>query len=117
MSIYAAMYFIPILVLTHAVVGDYSFPYLVVILSVISCAAHFAIKMDQSITSLIVSTLVEPRNIVILLGHWCLHAYGIISITLLTEPLLHGLLITLVPLPALFYIFTAKFTDPNKCNF
>ncbi|KAJ8979754.1 hypothetical protein NQ317_004741 [Molorchus minor] len=54
MSIYAAMYFIPILVLTHAVVGDYSFPYLVVILSVISCAAHFAIKMDQSITSLIV---------------------------------------------------------------
>ncbi|KAJ8962617.1 hypothetical protein NQ318_001010 [Aromia moschata] len=97
--------------------SNYSFPYLVVILSLISCAAHFAIKMDQSIMSLIVTTVVEPRNVVILIGHWCLHAYGIISITQLTDPLLHSLLIILVPLPALFYVFTAKFTDPNKCHF
>ncbi|KAJ8928223.1 hypothetical protein NQ314_019287 [Rhamnusium bicolor] len=120
MSIYAAMYFIPILVLIHALVGGllyYSFPYLVVILSVISCAAHFAIKMDQSISSLIITTVVEPRNVIILIGHWCLHAYGIVSITQLTDPMIHALLIILVPVPALFYIFTAKFTDPNKCHF
>lgn len=88
-----------------------------VILSVISCAAHFAIKMDQSIPSLITTTFVEPRNIVILLGHWCLHAYGIISITQLTNLKVHGLMILLVPLPALFYILTARFTDPSKCHF
>lgn len=88
-----------------------------VILSVVSSAAHFALKMDQSISSLIVTTLVEPRNVLILIGHWCLHAYGIISITQLTEPKIHALLIFLVPVPALFYVFTAKFTDPNKCHF
>lgn len=98
-------------------VSDYSFPYLIVVLSVISCAAHFAVKMDQSISSLIVTTLVEPRNILILIGHWCLHAYGIISITQLAEPKMHALMIFLVPLPALFYVLTAKFTDPHKDHF
>ncbi|XP_019881553.1 JNK1/MAPK8-associated membrane protein [Aethina tumida] len=120
MSIYAAMYFIPILVLIHALIGGllyYAFPYLVVIMSVISCAAHFSIKMRQDISYLIKTTLTKPRNIMILLGHWCLHAYGIISITLLTEPLFHSLLLLLVPLPALFYILTAKFTDPNHSRF
>lgn len=87
---------------------------MVVILSVISSAAHFSKKMDQSISSLIITTVVDPRNMVILLGHWALHAYGIISITQLINPMVHTLLILLVPLPALFYIFTAKFTDPTK---
>ncbi|CAH0551745.1 unnamed protein product [Brassicogethes aeneus] len=117
LSIYAAMYFIPILVLIHAVVGGllyYSFPYLVVILSLISCAAHFSNKMNQSITSLIKTTVTEPRNIIILVGHWCLHAYGILSITLLQDPLMDSLLLFLVPLPACFYILTAKFTDPGQ---
>lgn len=93
---------------------DYSYPYLIVILSVISCAAHFATKLNQSILSLIITTVVDPRNVIILIGHWLLHAYGIIAITQLTNPVVHALLILLVPLPALFYIFTARFTDPGK---
>lgn len=120
MSIYAALYFIPILILLHALVGGllyYCFPHLTLVLSVISCAAHFAIKLDQSIKSLILSTLVEPRNLVILIGHWCLHAYGIISITQLINPPLHASFILLVPLPAVVYILTARFTDPNRFQF
>lgn len=97
-----------------SLVLDYSFPYLVVILSVVSCAAHFANKMDQSISSLIITTVVDPRNVIILIGHWTLHAYGIVAITQLTNPTVHALLILLVPLPALFYILTARFTDPSK---
>lgn len=117
MSIYAAMYFIPILAVIHALLAGllyYSFPYLIVILSVISCAHHFSSKMDQTIKSLLLTTLLNPRNIIILLGHWSLHAYGIIAITQLTEPIIHSLLILLVPLPTMFYVFTAKFTDPSK---
>ncbi|XP_056632964.1 JNK1/MAPK8-associated membrane protein [Diorhabda carinulata] len=120
MSIYAALYFIPILIVIHALIGGllyYCFPHLTLILSVISCAAHFAIKLDQSIESLILSTLVEPRNLVILIGHWCLHAYGIISITQLINPPLHASFILLVPLPAVIYILTARFTDPNRFQF
>lgn len=64
--------------------------------------------------SLIKTTFSDSRNIIILLGHWCLHAYGIISITQLTNPTLHVSLILLVPIPALFYICTSKFTDPNR---
>lgn len=96
--------------------SDYSFPYIIFILSIVSSAAHFAIQLDQSVTALIISTLVDERNIVILFGHWALHAYGIIAITQLTRPALHTSLIVLVPLPALFYIFTARFTDPSKLH-
>ncbi|KAK9880614.1 hypothetical protein WA026_011851 [Henosepilachna vigintioctopunctata] len=117
MSIYAAMYYLPILGITHAIVGGllyYVFPYLIVILSVISCAVHFAFSINQTVFSHIMTTLVSPRNMVILFGHWCLHAYGITSITEFKEPLFHSLLILLVPLPTLFYIFTARFTNPKK---
>ncbi|XP_050315740.1 JNK1/MAPK8-associated membrane protein [Anthonomus grandis grandis] len=116
MSIYAAMYFIPILILIHAVVGGliyYSFPYLIVVISVISCAAHFAVRIEQTVSALIKSTVTQPRNVVIVLGHWGLHAYGIISLTQMQDPLMNGLLLLLVPLPAVFYIFTARFTDPT----
>ncbi|XP_018328300.1 JNK1/MAPK8-associated membrane protein isoform X2 [Agrilus planipennis] len=117
MSIYAALYFFPILAVLQALIGGllyYSFPHLIVVLSVISNAAHFAVKMDQRITALILSTFLDLRNFVILVGHWCLHTYGIISITQLTDTSLNGFLIILIPVPATFYILTAKFTDPSR---
>lgn len=79
-------------------------------------ATHFAIQLDQSITALTISTIADKRNTVILLGHWFLHAYGIISMTQLKMPALHSGLIIFVPLPALFYIFTSRFTDPCKLH-
>ncbi|KAL3287169.1 hypothetical protein HHI36_001648 [Cryptolaemus montrouzieri] len=117
MSIYAAMYYLPILAVSHALIGGllyYAFPYLIVVMSVISCAVHFAFSINQTVFSLIMTSLTSPRNIIILMGHWCLHFYGIISITEFTDPLFHSLLILLVPLPTLFYIFTARFTNPKK---
>ncbi|XP_045480790.1 JNK1/MAPK8-associated membrane protein [Harmonia axyridis] len=117
MSIYAAMYYLPILGVSHALIGGllyYAFPYLIVVMSVISCAVHFAFTINQTIFSLVTTTLYSPRNVIILLGHWCLHAYGIISITEFVDPLFHSLLILLVPFPTLFYIFTARFTNPKK---
>lgn len=120
MAIYAALYFIPILVVMHVLIGGilyYSFPHLILIFSVISCAAHFSVKIDQSVKSLILTTILEPRNLVILIGHWCLHAYGIIALTQLVNPTVNAPLILLIPLPALFYILTSKFTDPSKAKF
>ncbi|CAH1980870.1 unnamed protein product [Acanthoscelides obtectus] len=120
MSIYAAMYFIPILLIAHAVIGGliyYSYPYLTIILSVISVAAHFASKMDQSAAALAKGAVTDPRNLVILLGHWGLHAYGLVAVTQLKQPLTHAPLLMLVPLPTVFYILTARFTDPNAVGF
>lgn len=60
---------------------------------------------------LVVSTVSDLRNVLIVLGHWALHAYGLVAL-----PLFHWSLLCLVPLPALFYILTARFTDPNKLH-
>ncbi|KAK7794477.1 hypothetical protein R5R35_004700 [Gryllus longicercus] len=119
MSIYAALYFFPTLALIQAVFGGliyYSFPYIIIVISVFSNATHFAFKLDQSMRFLLFSTIVEFRNMVILIGHWLLHAYGIIAITQLKDPIFHASLLALVPLPAVFYILTAQFTDPNKLH-
>ena len=57
--------------------------------------------------------LTNARSVCILLGHWAAHAYGIVAITQLSSPALHGPLLALVPAPTLFYILTVRFTDPN----
>lgn len=66
--------------------------------------------------SLILSSISDVKNIIVILGHWCLHAYGIVAIATLRGINLHPAMLTLVPLPALFYILTARFTDPHKLH-
>jgi len=116
-AIYAALYFFPIFALIHGVLGGiiyYSYPYIIIITSLVSCAAHYAFKLDQSVKSLVRTSLTDIRNLVIIAGHWALHAYGIVAVTELKEPSLHLSLIGLVPLPAVFYILTARFSDPAR---
>lgn len=116
-SIYAALYFLPILALIHALCGGLvymSYPYIVSVLSIISSASHFAFKLDQSWKSLITGCFKDKRDFVVLFGHWLLHAFGILAITQPTNPTAHLPLLALVPVPALFYVFTAKYTDPNN---
>ncbi|XP_015515280.1 JNK1/MAPK8-associated membrane protein isoform X1 [Neodiprion pinetum] len=118
-SIYAALYFFPILAMLHAIGGGliyYSFPYITIILSVLSNAAHFAFKLNQSMKSLVISSISDIRNVVVILGHWLLHGYGVTAVATLRGLSVHPAMLTLVPLPALFYILTARFTDPNKLH-
>uniref|UniRef100_U5EYB0 Putative conserved plasma membrane protein n=1 Tax=Corethrella appendiculata TaxID=1370023 RepID=U5EYB0_9DIPT len=113
MAVYYALYIFPILSLLHAVAGGliyYSFPYLSIVISVVSNAFHFSIKLDQSMKSLIKTSVTQIRNVIIIVGHWLLLAYGIISIP--NQITMFSLL--LVPIPALFYIFTAKYTHPEN---
>jgi len=60
--------------------------------------------------------MTDWRNVGIILCHWFLHAYGILSITQLGNPQIDILLLILVPVPALLYILTANFTDPEKIH-
>ncbi|XP_037084741.1 JNK1/MAPK8-associated membrane protein-like [Pollicipes pollicipes] len=116
-AVFTALYFFPTLVLVHAVFAGilYTiFPYLVMVVSVISVAVHFACQLNQQMSYLLRSTVSELRNTVIVLGHWLLHAYGIIAVTQLTRPLLHSLMLLLVPFPTIFYIVTVRFTDPTR---
>ncbi|KAL4706343.1 hypothetical protein ACJJTC_016637 [Scirpophaga incertulas] len=114
-AIYCALYFYPILVLIHTVAAGLiycSFPYIIIIISMITSASHFSIKIDQSAPALLISSITNSRNLIILLGHWVVHAYGIISLTGFKELWY----LSLVPAPALFYILTAQFTDPMKIH-
>lgn len=56
----------------------------------------------------------KKKRLVILFSHWLLHAYGIISISRLDKLEQDLPLLALVPGPALFYIATAKFTEPSR---
>ncbi|BFZ11777.1 hypothetical protein BsWGS_14816 [Bradybaena similaris] len=115
-SIYASLYFLPILILVHSILAGviyYAFPYIIVVVSIITSACHLATEENQKMKDLIKQNFTNVRNLMILLGHWALHAYGIIAITQLTQPLLHASLIALVPFPTIFYIVTVRFTDPS----
>nr|CAG4652086.1 EOG090X0BGA [Triops cancriformis] len=116
-AIYSALYFLPILAFVHAVFGGliyYSYPYIVFLASLMTSAFHFASQPDQTWGALKRSTFTNVRNLVVVVGHWLLHAYGIIAITQLSRPVLHAAFLALVPLPSLFYVATVKFTDPDR---
>lgn len=119
-SIFAALYFLPMLALVQAVAGGLvyeSFPYIVVILSLISSAFHFAFKLNQSALALLLGCVRDSRSAIILLGHWLLHAFGILAITQVKDPgsiYPHLPLLLMVPVPALFYIVTVRFSNPEN---
>ncbi len=72
-SIYAALYFLPVLALAHATLGGLiymSYPHVVLVLSLVSCAAHFAYKLDQSARALLSGCVGNSRNLVILIGEY-----------------------------------------------
>ncbi|UYV82964.1 K02A2.6-like [Cordylochernes scorpioides] len=89
---------------------DYTFPFILIISSVISVAYHLAFRLDQQIKSLVKQSVEDPRNFIIILIHWLLHGYGIGALT--QHPALHAL----VPLPTIFYILTSRYTDPTKLH-
>ncbi|XP_017883066.1 JNK1/MAPK8-associated membrane protein [Ceratina calcarata] len=118
-SIYAALYFYPILAVLHAVGGGliyYSFPYITIILSVLSNAAHFSLKLNQSVKALLLSCVSDMKNAIVLLGHWFFYGYGLVAAATFRGFCIHPAMLALVPLPALFYILTARFTDPHKLH-
>ncbi|XP_005102547.1 JNK1/MAPK8-associated membrane protein isoform X2 [Aplysia californica] len=115
-SIYAALYFLPILIFIHSIFGGiiyYAYPYITVVVSVITSACHLATEEDQRMKELLRHSFTNIRSLTILLGHWVVHAYGIVAITQLGQPSFHAPLIALVPFPTLFYIVTVRFTDPH----
>lgn len=68
------------------------------------------LTLHQSFKNLVV----KKKRLVVLFSHWLLHAYGIISISRLDKLDQDLPLLALVPGPALFYIATAKFTEPSR---
>lgn len=46
--------------------ADYAFPYLSIIISMISNAVHFSMKLDQSMRSLFKTSITEMKNITII---------------------------------------------------
>ncbi|XP_072166581.1 JNK1/MAPK8-associated membrane protein-like [Diadema setosum] len=114
-SIYAALYFIPILTVAHAVLAGliyYSYPYLTLIISLVTHAVHFA-KEEIETPKLLVS---KKRNLIILFSHWLIHAYGIVALTTLENPVIYGPMLAFIPAPAVFYIVTAQFTHPSRLH-
>ncbi|XP_062905781.1 JNK1/MAPK8-associated membrane protein isoform X2 [Mobula hypostoma] len=112
-SIYAALYFFPILTVLQAVGGGllyYAFPYIILVLSLVTLAVYMSASEIQTYKDLIT----KKKRMVVLFSHWILHAYGIISISRLDKLDQDLPLLALVPTPALFYLLTAKYTEPSR---
>ncbi|XP_005986488.1 JNK1/MAPK8-associated membrane protein isoform X1 [Latimeria chalumnae] len=112
-SIYAALYFFPILTVTQAVGGGllyYAFPYIVLVLSLVTLAVYMSASEIQCCKDLII----KKKRLIVLFSHWLLHAYGIISISRLDKLNQDLPLLALIPTPALFYLLTAKYTEPSR---
>ncbi|XP_042083192.1 JNK1/MAPK8-associated membrane protein [Haplochromis burtoni] len=112
-SIYAALYFFPILTVLQAIGGGllyYAFPYIILVLSLVTLAVYMSASEIQSFKNLVA----KKKRLIVLFSHWLLHAYGIISISRLDKLEQDLPLLALVPGPALFYIVTAKFTEPSR---
>lgn len=112
-SVYAALYFFPVLTVLQAVGGGllyYAFPYIILVLSLVTLAVYMSASEIQSLKNLIA----KKKRLVVLFSHWMIHAYGIISISRLDKLDQDLPLLALVPGPALFYLITAKFTEPSR---
>nr|CAG4651246.1 EOG090X0BGA [Simocephalus serrulatus]SVE94440.1 EOG090X0BGA [Simocephalus serrulatus] len=115
--IYAALYLFPILALIHGIMAGliyYSFPSIIILLSLMSHAFHFASRTDQSWRALLYDTVSCVHNLVVVVGHWVLHGFGLVALTYWLQPEILIAIITLVPLPTCLYIVLSRFTDPVK---
>ncbi|ESN97664.1 hypothetical protein HELRODRAFT_85220 [Helobdella robusta] len=115
-SLYSALFFHPAIACIHAVFAGviyYSYPYIIVVGSVITNAIHFASYRNQTPVGLLKSLTTKPRNMVILMAHWLVHAFGIISLlssNIKTNQLAY---LCLIPTPCLVYVISVYFTDPD----
>lgn len=80
--------------------------------SMISIAVHFSQHIDQR-SAYLLSSMLQFRNLSIVLFHWFLHSFGIVALTELKHSYDY-LFLLLAPLPTFFYIFITKFSDPSK---
>ena len=88
--------------------------YLVILLvTYFLCESQWSIVLfcsQQNVRQL----LKTRRHVCILLVHWLMHAYGLLAVTELRQPSVHGPLFVLVLAPTLFYLGTTSLTDPGK---
>lgn len=69
LAVYYALYAFPLLALVHSLFGGlvyFAFPYLSIIISCGANAGHFAMKLDQTAKSLLITSVTDIRNIIII---------------------------------------------------
>lgn len=69
LAIYHSLYAFPLLALIHSLFGGlvyFAFPYLSIIISCGANAGHFAMKLDQTTKSLLITSVTDLRNIIII---------------------------------------------------
>lgn len=69
LAVYYALYAFPLLALVHSLFGGlvyFAFPYLSIIISCGANAGHFAMKLDQTTKSLLITSVTDVRNVIII---------------------------------------------------
>jgi len=112
-----SLYFCPLIVLVHALSAGliyYSFPYLVVIVSLTVNALLLATVPIQTVRGLLAATIEQPRQVFLLLSLVLVNALGVLSLFPAAPDVRQLWIFLVIPGPVIFYVITVPFTDPAK---
>lgn len=120
LAVYYALYAFPVLAMIHALAGGliyFAFPYLSIIISCSFNAGHFAMKLDQSTKSLLLTSVTEFRNVIII-GEFTETLNSIVANDHNFTNLLYYLYYNYFQLEIGFYSFLASFQSRSIiCSF
>jgi len=114
-----SMYFCPLIIILHAACAGliyYSFPYVVVVVSLSINALLLANLPEQTIRGLLNAVYEQPRQVFLLLTLLFINALGVLSLFTNTPDIKQLWVFLIVPAPILFYIVTVQFTNPAKIS-
>ena len=111
--LFSLLSFIDFFIFPSFILTDHSYPLLMFIVSLVSIARHLALRLNQTFSALLYDTFKNLRFTLILFLHFFMHGFALmILLGSLTNSFF--LILTLVPIPFMFYVFTSKYTDPSN---
>ncbi|MFH4976069.1 hypothetical protein AB6A40_002778 [Gnathostoma spinigerum] len=118
-SYYAALYSLPNLAVIHAMMAGviyYIFAYVALLCSLSLNAVFMALEENKPMRSMCLHMITRPRNLAALLVHMTLFGFSIFTFIVSRSSPSYGVLgllaVLLVPLPSVFFLLTASFTNP-----
>jgi len=118
-SIYAALYFYPALMLLHAFGAGlmyYFFPFIIAIVSLVANALYLASIEDQTTCGVLKRMFTSKSNVTAFVVFSAIYLYCIFAAIGLSNFVALCCLVCLLPVPTLFYAFTVILSQHDKLS-
>ncbi|CAJ0961113.1 unnamed protein product, partial [Mesorhabditis belari] len=116
---YAALYAIPILALGLALMAGflyYMFAFVLMLWSVAANAVHLSLEGNKSMRSMIDALATSGNHLTLLIVNMALLAFSIVTLAVERDDGWSLLLVTMVPVPAAFFLLTSGLSHPSTIS-